>query len=350
MKNYYIVIISILCFFIFFAGTLDLNLLFNYSNQAIPGYINVDNTPGSNPITDEAATLGRVLFYDTNLSLTNTVSCASCHKPEFAFADDKAFSIGVNDSIGSRNTPSVMNMLSRPYYFYDGRSATLEEQAIIPIENPNEMNLSYEIAVQRVQNQRGYDSLFQIIYKEKPDSSNIANALSEFQRSLESDGSAANDLWINEIDTSALSISQKRGREIFLSDKFKCFDCHFGPDFTGDEFRNIGLYDGTTLKDKGRYEITQDSSDLGKFKVPGLRNVVLTGPYMHNGMFETLEEVIDYYSNPYDFVKNPINIDTLMVEPLNFTSQQKSDLVDFLHTLTDQQIPLVDLTTNSLKN
>ena len=106
--------------------------------------------------------------------------------------------------------------------------------------------------------------------------------------------------------------------------------------------RNIGLYDEVKLLDKGRYDVTKNSNDIGKFKVPGLRNVALTAPYMHNGMMSTLEEVIDFYSNPYDFVKEPINIDTLMVEPLNFSKQQKEDLINFLHSLTDKNIPYID--------
>ena len=283
--------------------------------------------------------LGQKLFFDPILSLDSTISCSSCHNPEFGFADNKAFSFGVNDSTAIRNTPSVMNVLSRPYFFYDGRVATLEEQVIVPIENPVEMNLSYDLAVSRIQNNTEYDSLFRLIYNSRPDSFNIVQALAEFQRSLESDGSAPHDQWINEIDEEAMTASQIRGRAIFISDEFKCFDCHFGPDFTGDEFRNIGLFDGKTLTDKGRFEVTRDSADLGKFKVPGLRNVALTAPYMHNGMFQTLEEVVDFYSNPYDFVEEPINMDTLMLEPINFTELQKEDLVNFLHSLTDEKIP-----------
>ena len=283
--------------------------------------------------------LGKQLFFDPILSLDQSISCASCHQPEFAYADNKPFSVGVNDSLGTRNTPSVMNMASRPYFFHDGRAPSLESQAIMPVENPVEMNLSFEKAAQRVQENKQYVALFQHIYNSKPNTANITNALAIFQRSLESDGSAPHDLWMNDVDTTALSASQQRGRTIFLADEFKCFDCHFGPDFTGDEFRNIGLYDNITLTDKGRYDITKDSTDLGKFKVPGLRNVALTAPYMHNGMFETLEEVVDFYSNPYDFVKQPINIDTLMVEPLHFSEQQKEDLVNFLHALTDKNIP-----------
>ncbi len=285
--------------------------------------------------------LGEKLFFDPILSLDNSISCASCHQPQFAFADNVAFSIGVNDSIGTRNTPSVMNMLSRPFFFHDGRAATLEEQAVMPIENPLEMNLPFNEAVKRIKANKEYAYLFKKIYKEEPNAKNITKALAEFQRDLESDGSAPHDLFVSGEDTTALTDSQKRGRALFLSDKSKCFDCHFGPDFTGDEFRNIGLFDGLKLVDKGRFDFTKDPKDIGKFKVPGLRNVALTAPYMHNGMFNTLEEVIDYYSNPYDFVKNPINLDTLMIEPLNLTKQEKTDLVNFLHSLTDEEIPYV---------
>jgi len=283
--------------------------------------------------------LGEKLFFDNILSLDRSISCASCHQPQFAFADNKAFSLGVGDSLGVRNTPSVMNMASRPFFFHDGRAPSLEKQAIMPVENPLEMNLHFDDAVNRIKENEEYFNLFSYIYKAEPNTNNIVNALAEFQKSLESDGSAPHDLWINDIDTIALSSSQQRGREIFISDEFKCFECHFGPDFTGDEFRNIGLYDGVELTDKGRYDITKDSSDLGKFKVPGLRNIALTSPYMHNGMMSTLKEVIDFYSNPYDLVKKPINIDTLMIKPLNFSEQQKEDLINFLHSLTDENIP-----------
>ena len=297
------------------------------------------------PSINTKVELGKELFFDPILSLDKSISCASCHQPKFAFADNKAFSTGVNDSLGTRNTPSVMNMASRSFFFHDGRAPSLEAQAIIPIENAEEMNLSFEEAISRIKKNKEYLNLFKKIYKGEPNSANITNALAEFQRSLESDGSAPHDIWMKDIDTNALTISQQRGREIFISDEFKCFECHFGPDFTGDEFKNIGLFDGKVLLDKGRFEVTKDSNDIGKFKVPGLRNIGLTAPYMHNGMFNTLEEVIDFYSNPYDFVEKPINLDTLMVEPLNFSAQQKQDLVNFLHSLTDENIPFRDYKT-----
>ena len=132
-----------------------------------------------------------------------------------------------------------------------------------------------------------------------------------------------------------MSTAAIRGREVFMSKKAKCFDCHFSPDFTGDEFRNIGLFDKNQFLDKGRFEVTKDSADLGKFKVPGLRNVAVTPPYMHNGMFSTLEEVVEYYDNPTKFVAHSINADSLLQKPLGLTVQEKSDLVEFMKALTD---------------
>ncbi len=287
---------------------------------------------------DTEIELGKKLFFDPILSKDKSISCANCHKPKFAFGDNVALSIGVEGKLGTRNTPSVMNMLSRSSFFHDGRAATLQEQAIGPIENPVEMNLKYSEAVLRISKEKDYSYYFNKVYNRNPDSSSILNALAAFQNSLESDGSAPHDLWMNDEDTSALSSAQKRGREVFLN-KGKCFDCHFGPDFTGDEYRNIGIYDGINYLDEGRFIVTKDSNDMGKFKVPGLRNTALTAPYMHNGMFSTLEEVIEYYNNPYLVIEKPINMDSLMLKPLNLTQQEKEELLDFLKSLTDKSIP-----------
>ncbi len=283
--------------------------------------------------------LGKQLFFDPILSQDRSISCSSCHQPKFAFADNKAFSEGVGGKLGKRNAPSVMNMASRPYFFHDGRALSLEEQSIGPIEDPLEMNLDFEKAIRRIQKQKHYQLAFYQLYNESPNGSNIPDALAEFQMSLESDGSAPHDKWMNGEDENALSPSAQRGRDLFLSEENKCFECHFGPDFTSDEFRNIGLYDGKLRNDSGRYVISRKAEDLGKFKVPGLRNVALTAPYMHDGSIETLEEVIDYYSNPYEFVSSPINIDSLLLRPLHFSDQEKKDLLAFLYSLTDEQIP-----------
>ncbi len=294
-------------------------------------------TSNENVIPENEVELGELLFFDPILSKNRSISCASCHKPEFAFADTLAFSKGVHGEATKRNTPSVMNMAFRPYFFYDGRVETLQEQAIVPIEDPLEMHLPFKKAVKRVRKNTQYQEYFNKIYGTSPDSTNILNAIAAFVTSLESNGSAPLDVWMFGKED-AMTESQVRGRELFL-ERAKCFDCHFSPDFTGDEFRNIGLYNGKDMNDKGRFEITKDSSDLGKFKVPGLRNVALTPPYMHNGRFKTLEEVVEYYDDPTAFISDPINIDTLLMKPLNLTDQEKTDLVHFLHALTDAKFP-----------
>jgi cytochrome c peroxidase len=137
--------------------------------------------------------------------------------------------------------------------------------------------------------------------------------------------------------TDAMTASQLRGRELFTSDKTKCFECHFTPDFTSDEFKNIGLFNGKELNDSGRYTITKNPNDIGKFKIPGLRNVAVTAPYMHDGHFKTLREVIDYYDNPSLFIKNSIGRDSILPEKIGLTEQEKIDLASYLIALTDDQ-------------
>lgn len=314
-----------------------LGFLLSGSNTILDKQTGNDNNVEDEDVQITAVELGEKLFFDPILSLDKTIACASCHKPEFAFADNVPFSLGVGDSLTKRNTPSVMNMVFRPYFFFDGRVANLEDQAMIPIEDPREMHLRFDSALYRVRQSEVYDSLFRIVYEEAPDSLGILSVIAEYVRSLESDGSAPHDRWMNGEET-AMTASQIRGRDLFLN-KGKCFDCHFSPDFTGDEFKNIGLYDGVKFTDRGRFEISEDSTDLGKFKVPGLRNVALTAPYMHNGKFETLEEVVDYYDKPSLFVSNPINRDTILNKPMGLTATEKEDLVNFLHSLTDEVIP-----------
>ena len=283
------------------------------------------------------AQLGEKLFFDPILSADSLTSCGSCHRAAFAFADTSAFSMGFQGEKTERNTPSVMNMTSRPYFFYDGRAASLEEQIFHPIRNPKEMNLSIQKAIKRLNNNVLYKKYFKKIYHQKPDSLSLGKAIATYIRTLESSGDAPSDLYIQKKDFKVMSASQIRGRNLFMV-KAKCFECHYTPDFTGDEFRNIGIYDGKKYTDTGRFAITKDSTDLGKFKTPGLRNVALTAPYMHNGMFRTLEEVIEYYDNPYKFVAKPINIDTLLQKPLGLSAEEKTDLVNYLKALSDANL------------
>ena len=279
------------------------------------------------------ADLGKKLFSEKILSEDSSISCASCHIPEKAFADTVPFSVGIGGKLTTRNTPSVLNMKNRPYYFWDGRAASLEEQALMPIQNPDEMGLPIEEAVSRLNASAEYRKLFQKIFRQKPTAKNLAAAFSAFEKTLETVDSKFDD-WSNNLKD--LSESEERGRELFVGDKAKCFDCHRMEDFTTDEFKNIGLYNGGTLNDAGLYNITKKETDLGKFKTPGLRNVAVTAPYMHNGMFKTLEAVMEYYDNPQEMVSGSVNIDDALKKPLGLTRQEKKDIIAFLKTLTDK--------------
>lgn len=283
-------------------------------------------------LTPEA--LGEKLFSDPILSADSSISCASCHIPAFAFADTARVSKGVGGSLGRRNSPGITNMSSRPYFFYDGRAASLEQQALMPIQDPLEMHATLPQVIERLHRHPDYDAAFRKLFGAPADAEKLGAVLAAFVRTLET-GDTPFDRWMQG-RPNPMSESAVRGRDIFMN-KGKCFDCHFSPDFTGDEFRNVGLYTGRPgLNDAGRFEITRDSADLGKFKVPGLRNVALTAPYMHNGMFQTLDEVIEFYDQPNQTIPGSINRDTLIF-PLNLSLQEKADLKTFLEALTDER-------------
>jgi cytochrome c peroxidase len=225
-------------------------------------------------------------------------------------------------------------MKNRPYFFWDGRAASLEEQALMPIQNPGEMGLPIDEAVMRLNKSAEYKLLFQRIFKQNPTAKNLAAAFSAFEQTLETVDSKFDD-WSNNLGK--LTASEERGRQLFIGDKARCFDCHRMEDFTTDDFKNIGLYNGTTLNDAGLYNMTKKETDKGKFKIPGLRNIAVTGPYMHNGMFKTLEEVVEYYNNPQKVVPDAVNINEALKVPLNLTKKEEKDLVAFLKTLTDKK-------------
>ncbi len=279
-------------------------------------------------------TLGKKLFSEKILSKDSSVSCASCHNPKFAFADTLALSIGINGNETSRNTPSVLNMKNRPYFYYDGRAATLAQQSLMPIAHKFEMGLPIAEAVDRLNKNLLYKNAFLQVYKETPSSKNLGSSFEAYEKTLETVNSRYDD-WAN--DKIKFTAAEERGRKLFIGEKAKCFDCHFGDDFTGDQFKNIGLFNGNFLTDSGRIFITKKETDLGKFKVPGLRNIGATAPYMHNGMFATLEEVLRFYNNPKGFFPHQINIDSSLNKPLNLTVKEQADIIVFLKTLTDKE-------------
>ncbi|HEX6192431.1 MAG TPA: cytochrome c peroxidase [Chitinophagaceae bacterium] len=281
------------------------------------------------------AELGKLLFFDPILSKNRTISCASCHRPEFAFADTSATSVGDDGKRGKRNTPSAMNVLLQHTFFWDGRAKTLEQQALAPIENPVEMNLPINDAIARLRDNKKYQDYFRQLFGKEPDSANLALVIAAFERTLETSESPF-DKWKFEEDELAVSEEVKNGFVIFGT-KGKCIQCHFGPNFTQHEFRNIGLFNGADLNDSGRALITHKTEDVGKFKTPGLRNTALTAPYMHNGQFKTLNDVIEFYNDPGKIVPNAINRDTLLAKPLGLTAKEKSDLEAFLVALTDKR-------------
>jgi len=286
------------------------------------------------PVITKSA-LGERLFSDPILSLDSTLSCASCHIQEFAFCDTAQFSLGVGRRMGKRNSPGITNLSARAHFFYDGRAATLEQQVLLPIQDTMEMRATLPLVIERLKRHDAYDAAFRQLYGMPADSEKLAEVLAEFVRTLETSDTPF-DRW-SKGNPGGMDESAIRGRTVFM-EKGKCFDCHFSPDFTGDEFRNVGLYTGRrNLADRGRFDITGDSLDLGKFKVPGLRNVALTAPYMHNGMFQTLEEVIEFYDAPNQTIPGGFNRDTLLNTPLNLSQAEKSDLKAFLEALTDDR-------------
>lgn len=282
----------------------------------------------------EAVALGEKLFFDPILSADRTVSCASCHKPEFAFADDVAASRGIRGQLTGRNTPSAANMAGRLDFFWDGRASSLEEQALGPIQNEKEMGLPLAEAVARLNADPGYAAAFQKIFRGPATEKNLASAIAAFERTLET-GNSPYDRFIAG-DDAALTDAAKRGRLLFIG-RASCNNCHSGEDFTSDRHKNIGLFNGKELNDPGRSAITKNSEHLGLFKVPSLRNVGVTAPYMHNGMFATLREVVEYYNQPEKVVQGSLNRDKALDQPLHLTETEVSELVAFLEALTDDR-------------
>lgn len=278
--------------------------------------------------------LGEKLFFDPILSKDRSISCSSCHRPEFAFADTSVVSLGVGGAKGVRNSPSVTNLSGRPNLFWDGRASSLEEQALQPIINPIEMNLPVSEAIARLNADKTYAALFQKIFNAPPTEKNLLSAIASFERTLETANSPY-DRYING-DENAIPASAQRGRLLFIG-KANCNNCHSGEDFTADRFKGIGLFNDAELKDAGRFEVTKNPEHKGHFKIPGLRNVAITAPYMHNGMFKSLKEVIRYYNNPDVIIKNGKNRDLSLSKPLGLTEDEITDLESFLISLTDDR-------------
>ncbi|MDX2054024.1 MAG: cytochrome c peroxidase [Polyangiaceae bacterium] len=288
-----------------------------------------ETAPSDNLLTEERASLGRRLFFDPNLSRTRDISCASCHDPARAFTEPRSVSRGVGGQVGNRNAPSLVNLAAmRSGLFWDGRAPTLEAQVGQPITNPIEMDLALEEAVSRVGADQTYVEAFERAYESAPTSAALTGALASFLRVLVS-GSSPYDRYLRG-DSSALSESAQRGRDIFLGERGGCFHCHTERMLTNDGFFNNGTY--VEGGDIGRQSVTGLAGDRGKFRVPGLRNVEATAPYMHDGSLPTLEAVIDQYARGG---RGDPTTDA-QIGPLALSQGDKADLVAFLKSFTDQ--------------
>ena len=312
----------------------------------IPSHFPAMSIPADNPMTEEGVYLGRMLFYEKALSLDYSISCGTCHAPANSFADNQAVSQGVNGTMGTRNAMALINLGWQQFFFWDGRAATLEEQILQPVPNPVEMHLSWKNAITRLKANQEYRNQFYKAFGVVDfDSIHVAKALAQFLRTMIS-GEAKYDVmykYANSIPLTAAETAIKNTvtpEEWAGFDLFKdlngadCFHCHNGTLMQVQKFSNNGL--DASFTDLGRGEITGSALDNGKFKVPTLRNIVFSAPYMHDGRFNTLDEVIDHYSTG---VVNSSTIDPLMEFAaqggVNLSTEQKQYLKAFLLTLTD---------------
>lgn len=290
--------------------------------------------PEDNKLTVERVKLGKMLFYDKNLSSDRSVSCASCHAPSKAFSDNTAFSLGVEKKAGERNSMPLINLAWSNSFFWDGGVPTLEMQVLKPLTNHLEMNMKLPEVMKRLAENKEYKVLFKKAYGVNPDEASLFKAIACFERTLISGSSKFDKYFYQKRDV--FNESELRGYKLFFDNngKVHCASCHSGVNFTNNSFQNNGLY--LDYQDQGRYKITGREADKGKFKVPTLRNIALTAPYMHDGSLLTLEEVIDHYNTggKYHPNKSPhVHIH----RGLELTKTDKEDLINFLKTLTDEE-------------
>lgn len=284
--------------------------------------------PEDNAFSQARWELGKRLFYDPIMSLDSAISCASCHNSELAFSDDVSFSSGVGDRLGTRNSPSLANVTYHPYFTREGGVPTLEMQILVPIQEHNELNFNIVLLAERLKADSSYIQMSKDAYDREPDAFVITRSLACFERSLIS-GYSRYDHYEHYDDIDALTQSEINGLELFFSDKTDCSKCHSDFIFTNHAFENNGLYE--EYDDEGRFRLTGKEEDLARFKVPSLRNVELTGPYMHDGSIGTLTAVVEHYNS--GGMNHPHK--SSLVRPLNLTEKEKEELLAFLKTLTD---------------
>lgn len=323
--------ITFICFFAFSCSEeadrqeiVDLALM-----EIPPNFPEIEHSEG-NEFTYERWSLGKKLFFDPILSKDGSVSCASCHDPTLAFSDDKDVSKGSSGLEGDRNAPTLANVAYHPYFTREGGVPTLEMQILVPIQEHNEFNNNIVLIADTLSQIETYVLMAQEAYGQEPNPFVITRALAQFERSLIS-GQSDFDRQYNYRIGESMSVSAKRGKVLFESDRTSCASCHTGFNFTNYSFQNNGLY--AEYEDQGRAKLTQLDEDKAMFKVPSLRNIEVTAPYMHDGSLQSLEDVIEHYNNggTDHFNKNEL------IKPLFLSSREKEDLIAFLKSLTDEK-------------
>jgi len=351
---------SVLLIFLLVFGSV---VVFAQLPRGIPQTLWRKRIPSDNPMTAEKIALGEQLYFDTRLSSSGSVSCALCHDPANAFTDQEPFSTGVSGSQGTRNAPTILNAMFSERLFWDGRAGSLEEQAKQPLTNPAEMGMgSYDLVVARVSAVPEYQKTFRRVFgKAGITIETIAKAIAAYERTQLS-GNSQFDRFISG-DNAAITEAQKRGWKLF-SGKAKCIECHTfsagSPFFTDSNFHNTGigfansnfevladrarqispqvsaadLAHKADFSELGRFLVTRQTADIAAFKTPTLRDIELTRPYMHNGAFKTLLDVVKFYNQGGE--KNPY-LDKKM-QALGLSDAEMSELVEFLRSLTSDDV------------
>ncbi len=294
----------------------------------VPDYFPEMKIPEDNVPTTARVELGQRLFFDKSLSLDSSISCRSCHLPELAFTDGKAISPGIHGRMGNRNSPSILNAAYLDLINKDGGVRSLELQPLVPIEDENEMGIPIQKLVKRLEKDRHYQKMAMTAYGRNLDAYVITRSLASFVRTLISSDSPYDHFMQG--DSTALSPGAQKGLELFRSERLNCTSCHSGFNLTNNQFENNGLYQ--VYEDPGRSLITLDSVDLGKFRVPSLRNIAITAPYMHDGSLQTLEEVLTHYQKAG---QDPTTTQSDKLKSFILSEEEEKQLISFLQGLTD---------------
>ena len=320
--------VIILCLFVFimFSFVLIKDNHFFYPPDYFPKPVYNFEQP---PLDSNKIELGRILFYDPILSKDNTISCASCHSPFNAFAHtDHDLSHGIFDSIGNRNAPALFNLAWQKTFMWDGAINHLDMQALAPISHPSEMGSNINEVIKKLNESKAYKELFLNAFQDSTIStSKILKALSQFQLTLVSSNTKYDKV---KMGKETFTEQEKNGYQLY---KNNCASCHSEPFFSNYNFENNGLPIDPALNDMGRYVITENENDKRKFKVPSLRNLSFTYPYMHDGRFMTLQEVINHYTSG---IEHSETLSSQFNESIELSSNEKVDLISFLLTLNDK--------------